>query len=277
MRYVFVSDIHGQYKKLKQALLEVDFDPLKDTLVSLGDPFDRGPENFKVLAYLMNLPHKILIWGNHDYRLKELIYGYDEVGSHDYQNGMLATIQDFTGYKSVTDIADGIFRLKEFTQCENVHFMLDQYFQSCVFAAEWKDLIATHAWIPVKRKYDVLERDKWGRIIKSNVTYSMFNDWRSVSEHTWYDATWAHTEEVMDAGLYPDKMLIVGHWHSWRLWAKEKKLDFKMLTDADLNFNIFYLENKLIGLDGCCNADSGRVNAFVYETDEEPILYKGVN
>lgn len=275
MRYVFVSDIHGQYKKLKAALLAVDFDPLKDTLVSLGDPFDRGPENFKVLNYLMSLPNKILVWGNHDYRLMELMHGRSEVGGHDYQNGMLATIQDFAGYKSISNITDGIFRLNEFTQCENVKNMLEKYFNECVFAIEWQDLIATHAWIPVNRKYEVLERDKWGRPLKSNVTYSMI-DWRQADVSTWYNATWAHTEEVMDAGLYPDKPLVVGHWHSWRLWAKQQKLDFKMLTDADLNFNIFYLENKLIGLDGCSNADIGKVNAFVYETDEEPILYKGV-
>ena len=71
-------------------------------------------------------------------------------------------------------------------------------------------------------------------------------------------------------------MMVVGHWHTWRLWAREKGIKFSELTNETFDCSIFYIEDKIVGLDGCSNSEIGRVNAFVYETDEEPILYKGV-
>ena len=57
MRYVIVSDIHGQYDKLIEALNKVNFDKEKDTLISNGDAFDRGNQNKQVLEFVMSLPN----------------------------------------------------------------------------------------------------------------------------------------------------------------------------------------------------------------------------
>ena len=45
MRYFIISDIHGYYSVLKQELEKQGFDKDRDTLISLGDNFDRGDEN----------------------------------------------------------------------------------------------------------------------------------------------------------------------------------------------------------------------------------------
>ena len=75
MKYFFMSDVHGEYSKMIAALNEAGFDKEKDVLVSLGDLFDRGSNSLEVLEYVMSCPNRILIWGNHDLRLKELMYG----------------------------------------------------------------------------------------------------------------------------------------------------------------------------------------------------------
>ena len=71
MKYFFVSDIHGKLDKLLDALAAAGFSVQNDTIVSVGDAFDRGKQNAGVLKFLMGCPHRILIWGNHDRRLKE--------------------------------------------------------------------------------------------------------------------------------------------------------------------------------------------------------------
>ena len=53
MRYIFISDVHGQYDKLIKSLNDVGFDSKVDTIVSLGDPFDRGPHSYEILKFLM--------------------------------------------------------------------------------------------------------------------------------------------------------------------------------------------------------------------------------
>ena len=45
MKYFITSDIHGYYSVLIEELNKQGFDKNKDTLITLGDNFDRGPEN----------------------------------------------------------------------------------------------------------------------------------------------------------------------------------------------------------------------------------------
>ena len=96
MRYFFISDVHGNYEKMVAALEANHFNKEKDTLVSVGDPFDRGSKSKEVLEYIMSCPNRILLWGNHDRRLYLLLncsgYSYNY---YDYQNGVLETLISF--------------------------------------------------------------------------------------------------------------------------------------------------------------------------------------
>ena len=60
-----VGDIHGHFTLLQQALEEVQFNPERDRLFSVGDLVDRGPECEQVLAWL-DKPWFHPVRGNHD-------------------------------------------------------------------------------------------------------------------------------------------------------------------------------------------------------------------
>ena len=73
-RFVVISDVHGFYDEMITALNEVNFNPETDFLISLGDNFDRGPKNKKVMDYLMALERKVLVRGNHEDLFEDLCH-----------------------------------------------------------------------------------------------------------------------------------------------------------------------------------------------------------
>ena len=86
--FYVVSDVHSHYTPLKKALDEKGFDPSNENhwLVVCGDLFDRGSESNEVLKFVMSLERKILVKGNHDILLDELVFrGFPY--SHDKSNG----------------------------------------------------------------------------------------------------------------------------------------------------------------------------------------------
>ena len=60
MKYFIVSDIHGHYKELKQALVKAHFNPYEERhrLIVLGDMFDRSEESRAVYKFIKNLCDK---------------------------------------------------------------------------------------------------------------------------------------------------------------------------------------------------------------------------
>lgn len=73
MKYFITSDVHSCFKELSDALYEAGFDYEKDTFVSLGDNFDRGDGSYEMYKFLKHLPHKILVRGNHEDLLQEVV------------------------------------------------------------------------------------------------------------------------------------------------------------------------------------------------------------
>lgn len=64
-RIFAVSDLHGHYDLLHEALNNVAFDSTKDLLFVIGDWCDRGPDSKHVLDYV-NEPWIHSLCGNHD-------------------------------------------------------------------------------------------------------------------------------------------------------------------------------------------------------------------
>ncbi len=65
-----VGDIQGCLKPLQCLLAEVDFNPSKDVLWSVGDMVNRGPDSLATLRYLKQLDSAcIAVLGNHDLHL----------------------------------------------------------------------------------------------------------------------------------------------------------------------------------------------------------------
>ena len=257
MRYVFVSDIHGCYDKLIDALNKVNFNREVDTIVSLGDAFDRGPDSLKVLKFLMSCPNRILVWGNHDLRLYNL-FGRFDWGIYDTLNGIGNTLLSFSHkptLKNFSDIntyqcADMVANIKN---DKEVWDLLRAYFNECCWAVEFDTLIGTHAWLPE-------------------------GEWREATIYEWRKATWTDPTWEIGCGAFPEKRLIIGHWHAFRLAMQFDNNSNRIvgLTDIEdedgrlipiLDCGIYETKD-VIAIDGCSNYEfGGKVNTYVYETD----------
>lgn len=81
MRTIAIGDIHGCLAAL-QGLLDEIAPTAGDTIVTLGDYIDRGPDSRGVIAHLMTLAevcHLVPILGNHDEMLLQLVDGRKEL------------------------------------------------------------------------------------------------------------------------------------------------------------------------------------------------------
>jgi len=256
MRYFIVSDIHGNYDKLQTALTASGFDENEDTLISVGDAFDRGTQNSLILNYLVNLPHKILLWGNHDARLAKLIDGTAWLNFCDDHNGTTITIEEFAKLPYATEEALEILNKQQTPDART----LQQYFKLCKCAIEFPDMYITHGWLP-HTDYDQIV---------------LYKDWKTIATtfDIWYRAMWADTEAAILDNAWPDKTMLVGHWHAWRIaeYAYGEKRINEETQSIDTSTYIS-ADKKIIAIDGCTNAEFGQVNVYVYETDAQPIIY----
>ncbi len=261
MRYIFVSDIHGEYDKLQTALASVNFDKDKDTLISVGDAFDRGPQNFEVLKFLVTLPNKILLFGNHCLRLKKLVDGKACYDYCDWTNGTIGTIEELSELMYNLEDCLDILRNQKTEGAK----LLNKYFQLCHYAVEFDNLYATHAWLPYKDN-------------------KIRSTWKTAIEKSWYDATWANDETLIRHCLsnpkdWPDKPLLIGHWHAFRIAENnygEARNYRRMKPDGStkLDCSTFISpDGKIIAIDGCTSAVPGIVNVYILESDKEPIIY----
>ena len=127
MKLFIVSDIHGYAKLLKEVLNKVGYDPEKEDqlLICCGDLFDRGTENFEVLRFFERIERKVMIKGNHEERLLEIL-NTGRLGQHDFISGK-------TGM--VDRLCDLIGEMRDYYETENYVFV--------------------HGWLPNENGYIV--------------------------------------------------------------------------------------------------------------------------
>jgi serine/threonine protein phosphatase 1 len=99
MRRCVISDIHGCYDEFNALLKHVDYNPIQDELILLGDYVDRGPSSKQVIEQIMQLQQQyniIVIKGNHDAMMvKALTQDVEEYDQHWIRNGGLQTIASY--------------------------------------------------------------------------------------------------------------------------------------------------------------------------------------
>ena len=143
----------------------------------------------------------------------------------------------------------------------------------------FSNLIITHGWIPVN-ELNWQRYEPYQRIMPDG----SFGDWRKATSDAWDEALWANTDKMITHKLYPEKTLLIGHWHAWALAEKfgEKrqtdKHDPKEYIDCS-SFEYEYKgEKKFIAIDGCTNYPyGGCVNVYQFETDEIPnVIFGGL-
>lgn len=75
-----VGDIHGEFRELNYALLDVGFKPKTDILISIGDLVDRGPLSEEFESFIARPCVKRIV-GNHDLQPREYLLGYETAES----------------------------------------------------------------------------------------------------------------------------------------------------------------------------------------------------
>lgn len=237
-----ISDVHSFFTPMKKALDEAGFEPwnLEHLLVVCGDIMDRGDESQKMLDYLMLVPNKVLIKGNHESLLQDMCsrkYPY----TYDFSNGT---------HKTVCDLAPNA---KEFvTACSVTIEKMSPLLNQMVDYFETKHYIFCHGYLPTHKN------PKKG-------FYELDPDWRYAHASDWEDARWLNGMKMAMDGCDPGKCVVVGHFHtSWGHAIQDRTFD-EWGEEAD--FSPFYYENKLIAIDAC-TAHTGKVNILKIENEE---------
>ena len=235
MKKIFVfSDNHGHCKALMHALSHAGFDAENEEhlLVGCGDYFDRGDENMQVLRFLERIPRKVLLRGNHEDMLLELLQT-GRLQPHHYLNGTLQTLQDLFG-KYVVDPASDTLDLEGKTgtvdrMCDFIGQTVDHF--------ETEGYFFVHGWVP-----------------EGCQTAAQC---RAATPKQWAMARWTRWSDAYD--LTPplrDKTLVCGHMPTFFA----KMIDPSRPAHCD---DIFY-GNGMIAIDGATHS-YGRVNVLVLE------------
>lgn len=250
MKIFAVSDIHGYYDELIDALTKAGFekDNPEHLLVTCGDHFDRGPKPKEVLDYLMSLSNTINIRGNHEELLEELCERkYPEY--HDYSNGTMKTVVDMIPYVRNLDILyDSVLRMTaEFRN------NMKNYFET-------KNYIFVHGWIPCTP----LKDKHYYNLHASDFRFNP--EWRNSTDEQYKQACWCNGIDMAARGLIePNKTIVCGHYHcSYGHFMDDKT--FKISEFGDNAVWDPYYNKGIIAIDRC-TAHTGEINVLVLEDE----------
>lgn len=235
-----ISDIHGHYTEMKTALDEAGFIPDDENqlLVVCGDCFDRGHENRLVFEYLNSIQNKILIRGNHEDMLWNVLR-CAHIDSNDVYNGIDITVKDFFG----TGIGKGNGWL-DFKGWEDTVAALKNYITEMYDYFETEHYVFTHGWLPT-----VCEGK--GFRIPENFRQYAPDHWMMGRATSW-------TRMYSCGAVLNDKTIVCGH--------RSSRYGFQFDPERDKNdFSIFY-GNGVIAIDAL-TVQSGKLNVLVIEDE----------
>jgi len=236
-----VSDVHGHYTEMIKALEEAGFDTKKEdhVFVSCGDLFDRGKENKAVYDFVRGLKNKILIKGNHE----DILYNVLDCGyvtDTDVANGTDITVAQLLG----EDAIDSERRLNSEKYGEKIR-ELASFIENMSDYYETEEYVFTHGWLPI-----II----YGRTPKVDF------GWRYAKKDAWTEARLLEWQQLYSVGaVLPEKTMVVGHRPA------ELGRMFDPFREPDLS-EPFYGEG-MIAIDAY-TVRSGRVNVFVAEQDQ---------
>ena len=243
-----VSDIHGFHDEMIYALDKAGFYPNNEShwLIVCGDTLDRGRQPQQVIDYLSSLPQCILIKGNHECLMEELIERKLPL-RHDWSNGTMQSVIDLASNAMTTEAAFTIADEK-----------VKPFFNKMVNYFETEHYVFVHSWIPINCD------DSLPAYYRRNRQCSKKEDWRTAHQKEWNDAMWHNPLDMAMNGLGIEKTIVAGHWHCSAGWALQNKTSDEFGNDAC--FDPYYYEDKLIMIDRC-TAHTGEVNVLVLEDE----------
>lgn len=249
-----VSDVHGFYDELTIALSAAGFDKNNPDhwLIGCGDYFDRGRQPKQMLDFLMNLPRKVLVRGNHEDLFVDMIArGYPR--DHDYHNGTYLTALDI--------VSTGVDRFNTKTIFNDAYQSIRPLLNETVDYFETKNYVFVHGYVPC-----IIENHK------VNGTYHTYiatvENWRDADPELWKQSRWINSiDAVKRNGALVDKTVVAGHWHcSYGHYLDSLETE-EPISDRgdDADFSSYYTDG-LIAIDAC-TALSGVVNVLVLEDE----------
>ena len=191
MKLFVVSDIHGHAELLKEALNSAGYDKSNENhlLICCGDCFDRGPENTDVLKFFERIDRKIMIKGNHEERLLEIL-DTGRLEDHDFMNGTDKTILEFFGKYSIINAYMPI----DFSGKTGMINRLYGFIGEMRNYYETDNYIFVHGWLP----------NEHGVIL---------SDWRNADEKRWSAGRWTWWINGCEmSGNNEKKTVICGHY-----------------------------------------------------------------
>lgn len=244
MKYFVFSDIHGYYDELQRALHEEGYEVFNPDhcLIGVGDYFDRGSQSAELLEFFKSVPRKILLQGNHDRFLLNVINrGF--ITPYDDVNGVSATLISLTGIDPRTDpnkapLIPHILREKGL-----VEFITDMpfYFKTT-------DYFFTHAWLPEYIPFEAARCSDWLEAISMDTIRAMTDP----------------NQNLLNTLKNTGRQLVVGHFYTILLRRNIK-------DDYDEDVHSIWRHNGVIALDGCVPL-SRKVNIFTFEDEPLEVL-----
>lgn len=258
MRYFVFSDVHGYYSLLKNELDKKGFDVNNNNhmLISIGDNFDRGPENYQMYKFLLEmkkLKKIILVKGNHEDLFLKMLYRR-KATYIDMTNGTYGTLIEFTKQYTKNDPEDQFYiypddvylRFKEEGIIDFFYDMLDYY--------ETDNYIFTHGFIPIDKD-----------------SYKYKYDWRLSTPDDFASSRWLNGIEMsMRYNIgEKSKKIVVGHFHTSygnvrKLYPNKTYEEYYKLEFKDLNNFDIYEDDNIYAIDGCTHF-SKRINILVVD------------
>lgn len=247
MKIFAVSDIHGFTSILRESLTKAGFEinNPEHLLVICGDLFDRGKEARQLICYLRTIDNKILIRGNHEDLMYEMLdRGYPV--QHDISNGTYNTAQQL-GWDDLIQEVD--FRKVKSTFDVITKDMVDYF--------ETTNYIFVHGWIPV------VVKDSLPNYYTKNRDFGFNPDWRTNGD--WNLSRWLNGIDMNSRGFNePSKTIVCGHWHCsygyclwegneefgnyarWEPFRREGIIAIDRCTAYTKEMNVLVLEDDLI-------------------------------
>jgi serine/threonine protein phosphatase 1 len=263
MKYYVVSDIHGFFTKMKDALEEKGFfEDKQSKLIVCGDMMDRGQEAVEMQDFMYELLQQdrlIFVKGNHESLLEDLVEHFDRYlegvvwgYSHHVSNGTWSTALQLAGMtekEACRNIGEFLEKVRNSKFYKELMPVAKNYFET-------ENYIFVHAFIPLNC------HDELPSHYTHNRKFSKMENWRNAWGDEWEQARWGNPFNLCERGFTPDKTLVFGHWHtSWPRYYYKGEAEWGKNAD----FSIYYGEG-YIGIDAC-TAHSGKVNVLVLEDE----------
>lgn len=264
MRYYVVSDVHGYFSLMKQALQEKGFfdDKEPHKLILCGDMLDRGKEALEMQEFMINLLHNnelIFIRGNHEDLMIDMLDRFEDYRerislgfSHHNSNGTWDTALQL----SCMDELSALRNTQEFINKTMESGFYKELIPASVDYFETENYIFVHGWIPCFTE----DIPVW---CCSNRHFEFNPNWRNSGKQDWDNARWfngmklAELYDIVEQG----KKIVCGHWHTSYGHSRFENKGSEFEEDAD--FSPYYGKNT-IAIDAC-TAYSGLVNCLIIE------------